>query len=269
MNLDLVLQKAYFKTELYVKRNSSFILTCISAVGVVGTAITVAKATPKAVQKISNAENEKGEELNIIEQVIVAGPVYVPSVAIGVSTIVCLFAANILNKKHQTALTSAYMLAESTYKDYRNKTKELFGEEADTKILDAIAKDKRKEDWTVYAPGVNNLDLSGDNYLFYDEFGRRFFEATMNDVLNAEYHLNRNFALRGWADINEFYGFLGLDESDFGDTVGWIADIFYEDGLGPWIDFDHRKITLDDGSEFISIGYVYEPTTGYDEGYEE
>ena len=40
-------------------------------------------------------------------------------------------------------------------------------------------------------------------------------------VLMAEYHLNRNYILRGEAVINELYEFLGLEPTDWGAEAGW------------------------------------------------
>ena len=40
--------------------------------------------------------------------------------------------------------------------------------------------------------------------------------ASLEQVLMAEYHLNRNYILRGEAVINELYEFLGLEPTDWG-----------------------------------------------------
>lgn len=263
------IQKLFYKSATYLKRNSSTILTVASAVGVVATAATVATATPKALKRVSKAQEAKGEDLTTLEAVVAAAPAYIPSAVIGVSTIACIFGANILNKRQQAALVSAYALVDGAYKDYRNKVREMLGEETDIKICDAIMKDKREEGVVAYAPGLNPGNLDGEKCLFYDEYGERYFEASMNEVLNAEYHLNRNFTLRGCASVNEFYSFLGLENAVFGDAVGWSAVEFIEGGLMPWIDFDHRTTKIEDGSEAglecTVISYVFGPSTGYDE----
>lgn len=263
------IQKICYKSASYLKRHSSTILTVIGAVGVVGTAVMAAGATPKALQRVEKAKEEKGEELTKLETAMAAAPAYIPTAIVATSTIACIFGANVLNKRQQAALVSAYALVDTTHKDYTNKVKEMFGEETDVRIRDAIMKDKRKEGVVAFVPGLDPGDLDGEVCLFYDEYGERYFEASMNEVLNAEYHLNRNFALRGCANVNEFYSFLGLEEAVFGDAVGWSADKFIEDGLTPWIDFDHRTTKIEDGSkeglECTVIAYVWGPYTGYDE----
>lgn len=263
MKGEQTLQTLCAKSALYLRRHSSTILTCLGAVGVVATAVASAKATPKAIQLLEKVKEEKGEELTKTEAIINAAPAYFPSVAIGAATIACVFGANILNQRQQAALTSAYALVDTAYKDYRNKVKEMLGEETDVKIRDAIAIDKRK-DIDVYAPGCGSIDTSGETCLFYDEYRRSYFESTMAAVLNAEYHFNRNFSMRGYASLNEFYEFLGLPPVEEGDVLGWTSWVLAEDYEAAWIDFDHRKITLEDGMECYKIELPIPPYYDYE-----
>lgn len=255
--LDLICRN----TKLYLKHHSSTILTCIGAIGVIGTSVMAVKATPKALKLIGEATDEKGEELTKLEIVRVAAPAYIPSVVIGIGTISCIFGANVLNKQKQAAITSAYMLVDRAYKDYRNKVKELLGEETDIQIREAIAKDKRDEDITGFVPGLGSLGGDGEKYLFYEENRGKYFEATMSDVLNAEYHLNRNFALRGFATLNEFYSFLGMEPTEFGEVLGWEFERLSNDYDAFWIDFGHRVATVaEDGLKCYVIDMVFPPT---------
>lgn len=258
MGIKQSLPKLFCKSKLYLQKHSSTILTVVGAAGVIATAVTAVKATPKAIKLIEKAESNKGEKLTTMETVVVAGPAYIPSAAIGASTIVCIFGANALNKRQQAALASAYALADNTYKEYRGKVKELLGDETDIKIREAIAKDKRNDDVVAYAPGITTLASRGEKILFYEEYRGAYFEATMEDVLNAEYHLNRNFALRGYASLNEFYEFLGLEATDFGDILGWDWNEMIESGLTPWVDFNNHMVVMDDGLECCMIESVYE-----------
>ena len=52
------LRNTYYRTERYLKRNAPTILTWISVVGVVGTAVLTAKATPKAIDILNEREKE-------------------------------------------------------------------------------------------------------------------------------------------------------------------------------------------------------------------
>lgn len=248
-------------TKSFLSRNASTILTIIGGVGVVGTAVLAATATPKALASVEEAKVEKGEELTKWEMVKAAGPAYIPAVAAGAGTLMCVFGANMLNKHHQAALTSAYALINESYNQYKGKLKELYGEEAHNNIIDAMAVEKAEE-IRVYNQSIATLcDLSiedgtSEPRLFYDEYANRCFESTIERVMNAEYHINRNLVLRGYVTLNEFYEFLGIAPTEYGSTVGWSVD----DELY-WIDFNHRKTLLDDDTlEVYCIETPFGPT---------
>lgn len=255
------LQKLYFGSKRYLKHNSSTILTCIGAVGLVMTAVSTAKATPKAIKNLQKAKEEKGEDLTKLEVLISAGPAYIPSVVIGASTIACIFGANVLNKRQQAAITSAYAFVDNSYKKYRSKLTELYGEETDIQIRDAIIKDECK-DIDVWAPGCGAIDRKGEKRLF--GYNGRYFESTMESVINAEYHFNRNFSLRGDASLNEIYEFLGLSPTEEGAVLGWSCTQLIEDWEMTWIDFDHRLTTLDNGEECYIIDNPIPPIMDYE-----
>lgn len=244
----------------FMKRNSATILTCIGAAGVAATAVLSATQTPKALRLIEEAKKEKGEELTKTEVVKAAVPAYIPAVAVGGATIACILGSNVLNKHTQASLASAYALVSSTYTEYKDKVKELYGEETHKKVMSSIAAEKAK-DVNITACtccgsyGLDFKDANEEIRLFYDAFGDRYFESTISKVLQAEYHLNRNFMLSGCQTLNDFYDFLGLEETDLGNEVGWSAvnDYF-------WLDFCHTKTILEDGLECYIIEMLFPPT---------
>lgn len=107
---------------------------------------------------------------------------------------------------------------------------------------------------------LDPVNLSGEKRLFYETHMDKIFESTIEDVLLAEYHLNRNFTLRGHCLLNEFYEFLGLPPTEYGNTVGWEYSLGWSFYGYQWIDFTHEVIKLDDGLEVIQIGFLFEPT---------
>ena len=115
--------------RLFAKRNASTVLTCLGGVGVVATTVLAVKATPKALQLIEEEKQKKGEELPKWEVVKTTGPKYIPTVLMGVSTLAFIFGSNILSKRKQASLISAYALLDESYKKYRRKVIELYGEE--------------------------------------------------------------------------------------------------------------------------------------------
>lgn len=245
---------------MFFKRHGSTILTCMGAVGVVATSIMAVKATPKALEQIKEAEEEKGDDLTKLEIIKATGTTYIPSIAMGVGSIACIFGANILNKNQQASLASAYALIETSFKEYKNKLKELYGEETHNNIIDAIAVEKATDMWVRSDYLCTECDLAIDEdsepRLFYDMHSGRYFETTIEQVLSAEYHLNRNYILRGYAYLNELYEFLGIEQTDYGSVLGWAPN---DDGMY-WIEFSHRKAVLDDGLECYIIDMPFEPT---------
>lgn len=249
------------KSVLFCKRNASTILTYAGGIGVVTTTVMAVKATPKAVALLEQAEEEKQEELTKTEKVIIAGPVYIPAILTGVATLTCIFGANVMNKRNQAALVSMYTLVDSSYKEYKHKLKELYGEETHNNVVNAIMVEKAEDMRVSGAYFCSACDLTADKscgepILFYDEHSGRYFEATIEQVMNAEYHLNRNYILRGYSYLNEFYEFLGLEETDYGSVMGWAPT---DDGQY-WIEFNHRKAALTDGTEVYIIEMPFEPT---------
>ena len=49
--------------------------------------------------------------------------------------------------------------------------------------------------------------------------------------------------------MNELYDFLGLEPTDFGNEMGWAPT----DEGEYWIEFNHRKAKLDDGTVFYIL----------------
>ena len=239
-----------------LKRNSATIFTVLAVVGVVATAIFTAKETPKAVELCAKVDDDT-DEPTIIDYAKAAWKCYIPAVAIGTATITCIFASNSINKKQIAALAGAYGLVSESYKKYKDAVKETYGDNAHQDILRKIVTDKTENN----APYVNGmayscLDFSQDEdvRLFYDNYSGEYFESTFSRVLQAEYHLNRNFMLSGAVSLNDFYDFLGLEEIKkkvkCGDVVGWSnfnGDLY-------WIDF----VQSEDFSKFRDIHYQLE-----------
>jgi hypothetical protein len=142
---------------------------------------------------------------------------------------------------------------DNAYKEYKAKVKDLFGGD-DFRIKSAIVQDKYDK---------VDIFLSEEKQLFYEEYHGKIFESTKEEVLIAEYCLNKNFALRGYANLNEFYEFLGLPGTKEGGILGWSLDAGVEFYGYSWIDFEHQLVTMDDGLECYIIGMPFSPTVDY------
>lgn len=245
----------------FLRGRAPTILTVVAALGVISTAVLTAKAVPKAEKRKAKAEEEKGEELTKLETAVAVAPAYIPTVLAGASTIVCLFGANVLNKRSQASIASAYALLDTSYKEYKGKLKGLYGEEAHQKIVEAIAVEKAEHMSLTAATFGTPCDLALDENAsepvwFFEENGDCLFQATIEQVMQAEYHFNRNYVLRGYANLSEFYLFLGLPTNEMRDTMWWtVCDELY------WVDFNHRKKEID-GKECYFIETPFPPRIG-------
>lgn len=241
------------KTQYFLKKHSSTILTVVGSTGVVATAVLAVKATPKALVLLDEAKKEKGEDLTPMEAVKVAWKPYIPAAITGFSTIACIFGANYLNVKNQASLMSAYALLDSSYKEYRNKVVELHGEEADTNVKHEIVKAK-----------YNGEEIDDpDKMLFFDYYSMHFFESTMDNVLRAESEFLKMLEYRTYACINEYYDILALPHVEFGYQLGWFASESNDPYNCEELEFNYETCKMADGTECCIITTNMPPTADY------
>lgn len=242
-----------------MKANAKWIpivLTAASAVGVVGTAVLTAKCTTKAEKMLAGRRENDG---NTKETVIDICRCYAPAIACGSITVACIVYNGILTYQQQKALVGACMLARESLTRYQSKVKELYGPEVHNNVIDALIKEDL-DDVHITSSGFcscESLEFEGVSdeepiHTFYDSFSDRYFDSTIEHVLQAEYHLNRNWMLGADVTVNDFYEFLGLCPLENGDELGW--DL--ETGI-QWIDFDHRVVNKN--NEKILVIYMTYP----------
>ena len=227
--------------QRFIKKNASTILTCLGAAGVVTTAVMAVKATPKAMSLLDDAMEEKGDKLTTFEKVIVAGPTYAPAVITGVATIACIFGSNVISKHQQATLMSAYALLDSSYRDYKNKVNELYGEEAGERVREEIAKDKYTGDEEV---------LDDNKELFFDFYSGRYFRSTKDAVMMSLYEANRRMIVDGYVGVNELYSLLGLEEMPEYERLGWSDAMLSEMYWSQWIDFGLENVVIEEETEY-------------------
>jgi hypothetical protein len=192
---------------------------------------------------------------NFSARQFVVNTAYIPSIVMGVGTLTCVFGAHVLNKQRQASLIGAYTLLDSSYKEYKQKVLDLYGENANNEVTEAIAKDKYDKDDHKVEPGKQ---------LFYEAYSGRYFESTMEDVLRAEYTLNRELSLVGGVAVNDYYELLGLDRVDEAKDFGWAYDTNMDMYWQAWVDFNHTTSVMDDGLECTIITMWQEPVIDYE-----
>lgn len=250
----------------FLRKHGGTILAVAASVGVVATAIETGRATTKAKHLL--AVDEALRTYNEDEQGIVEEPptkkeivqtcwkAYVPAVILGGGTIACILGSNALNKKQIASLTAGYMALGKAYQEYRQKVIENFGIEKEAEIHKATIEESR-----------NPVSKDGDAIrLFYEPWTKRYFHATMADVIQASYYFNRRLATDGYISVNEWCDYICSDElprrAD-GDLWGWCIDQLTENYDAYWMDFEYDVQTTDDGLECYYLAPYFDPVKDY------
>lgn len=224
------------KLKLFTKKHSSTILSIVSGIGVITTTALAVKATPKALKLIEEKkESEDKIDLTIFETVQTAWKPYIPAAISMLTTLTCIFSNNYLNTKRQATIIAAYTHLQNMYRDFVDKTNELYPD-------NHIQSDLIQKEYD------HPVSLADDELLFFDFESCRYFQASMTDVIHAEETLNSEFAAAGWVNLNEFYEFLGIPKRDEFNDYGWICDDQYYE-----LKFNHELAQNDDGLECYII----------------
>lgn len=235
----------------------STLLNVASGIGLVASVVSAVNATIKSINIIEQEseikcydEEHNGyfqKKLSNADIVKLTWKEYIPTLAFSVITLSCIGYSNFLNIKTQKDLASAYLMLGKTFNEYRKRNIELSGPEIDKSIIENLSVEQSKNidvHHSYFFSECNLIPNNTDNetQLFYIESVDRYFTSTLSRVINAEYHLNHNYVGLGYATLNEFYNFLGINTVDNGDDIGWsvIDDEPY------WIYFNHEKTMIND-----------------------
>lgn len=236
--------------------------TLLGTAGLIGTVCLSVKETPKAITLIKEKKDELGtERLAPAEFVKTVWKCYIPAALLGIGTVACISEIGIMSRHNRLALANAYSMLDKSYRHFREAAKKVYGDDADDRILAEMAEDALvyTSDWG-YCVYNTEMDTGSERQLFYDISSGRYFSSTMAAVLNAQYHTNRNLAIRGYVSMDEYLSFLGIEGIESGDKIGWdICDPDFEDSELYWLDFNNRKTVLDDGRKCIVIETVMAP----------
>lgn len=243
--MSFYLNRVAKQANRFLKRHSATILSVVGSVGVVTTAYFSGKNSIEVYKK--QVEEDRGPKVSDAKY-------YIPTISSGAITIGCIMGSNAISQKRQASLIAAYGVLRSRYLAYQDKVKELYGQEADTTVKSELIKD------TV----PKTLKETKDQvYLFYDEVSDRYFEKTMAEIMDAEYLTNRTLAKDGYANLNDFYSFLGLEKTQMGEILGW--SIGSTDGMRgyAWIDFAHVPVEVDTNLIVYEILFETYPSEDY------
>lgn len=246
---------AFFKKiETQMVKHSPEILTGIGITGMITAGVMAVRATPKALDLLSEIHEKEAElelEKKEVSKEIVTkvAPVYIPSVLVTGMSVACLIGATSVNNRRTAALATAYSLSESALKEYQEKVIETFGEKKERGVRDAIAKDKIDKN------PVSNSEVyitkKGDT-LCYDTISGRYFKSDIDKIKKIENELNRRLISEMYISLNEFYYELGLQCTKTGNDLGWDVG----EGL---IDIRFSAQISEDNTPCIVLDYDYAP----------
>ena len=251
------LMKTYKKVELKAIKHSPEILAGVGVVGVVGSLVLACKATtklsdvleeskeqldkikevaadPAYEEKYSQDDAKKDTTITYVQTAMKVTKLYAPSVILCASSLGCLLASNNILKKRNAALSAAYMTIDKSFKEYRKRVSDRFGEEIEKEIRYNIKAEeitKVDENGNEVTETVKVMDGTDDPNS-YSDYARFFDESCAAWQNDAEYNLtflkaqqqyaNDLLKARGRLFLNEVYRMLGIDETKAGQVVGWV-----------------------------------------------
>lgn len=249
------------KTVMKLKKHSPEILVVTGIVGVVASAVLACKSTTKVGailedtketldvihngietgainnQEYTMEDGKKDTAIVYVQTGIKFAKLYAPSVILGVLSITSILASNNILRKRNVALGVAYAAIDKSFKEYRSRVVERFGEEVDKELkynikakkfeeieVDSETGKEKKVKKTVQ---VTDPNLQSDYACYFDERSRNY--ETNNDYnmmfLKAqEAFANDKLKVRGHLFLNEVYDDLDLPRTPAGQIVGWTAD---------------------------------------------
>lgn len=289
-NLKENLVSNFYKCEGLVKKHSPEILAGVGVVGVVASTVLACKATMKVsdilddakeqIDKVNNVKNDpkfaevyspedakKDLSIVYVQKGVEIVKVYLPAFALGTVSIGCLLSSNNILRKRNAALGAAYATLDKSYKTYRNRVVERFGEEVEKEIRYNI-KAEEIEHTTIDEDGnevVTKEEVKTMDPNLYSDYARFFDESNVNWNRNPEYNLmflksqqqyaNDLLKSRGRLFLNEVYDMLGMERSKAGQVVGWVYDPINPIGDN-FVDFGIYDMTKERVRAFVN---GYEP----------
>lgn len=258
-----------------VKKHSPEILMGIGIAGMATTTVMAVRATPKALMliedekrrrnheilsEVKNSEYAKDfhmghpiEKLPVKDVIKITWKCYIPTVSMGVLSILCLIGSSSANIRRNTALATAYSLSESAFKEYQDKVVEEIGKKKENDIRDAISKDRIEKN----PVSKNEVIMTGKGEtLCYDVLSGRYFKSDIEKLRRAENDLNRRMKYDDYISLNEFYYEIGLDNIKIGDDFGWNIDKGY-------IELDFRSQLDEQGNPCLVLDYSVAPDYNY------
>lgn len=249
------------KAVMKLKKHSPEILVVAGIAGTVVSAVLACKATTKVAEILDETKGtldtiHEGMETGAIngqeyttedgkkDTVVVyaqtgmkLAKLYAPAIILGTLSITSILASNNILRKRNVALGAAYAVIDKSFKEYRGRVIERFGEQVDTELKYGIkakkfeeievdpenGKEKKvKKTVMVADPNLQSdyavyFDSKSRNYETNPDYNRMFLKA-------QQAFANDKLQTRGHLFLNEVLDDLDLPRTPAGQIVGWTKD---------------------------------------------
>lgn len=249
------------KTVMKLKKHSPEILVVAGIAGTIVSAVLACKATTKVAEILDETKGtldtiHEGMETGAIngqeyttedgkkDTVVVyaqtgmkLAKLYAPAIILGTLSITSILASNNILRKRNVALGAAYAAIDKSFKEYRGRVIERFGEQVDTELKYGIkakkfeeievdpetGKEKKvKKTVMVADPNLQSdyavyFDSKSRNYETNPDYNRMFLKA-------QQAFANDKLQTRGHLFLNEVLDDLDLPRTPAGQIVGWTKD---------------------------------------------
>ncbi len=289
MNVNSIVKSASgmaHKVGFKLKKHSPEILVATGVVGVVTSGVMACKATMKAneileshhdnmdtIQRAADlndpsytAEDIRKDTAIVYTQTAMKFvKLYAPAVLLGIASIGCIIGSHNILKKRNVALAAAYTAVDKSYKEYRDRVVERFGDAVDKELRYGV-KAKEFEEKTTDSKGKektvkNKVAVADPN--MYSDYARVYDDGCAGWSKNAEYNLmflkncqnwaNEQLKIRGHLFLNEVYDMLGIPRTKAGQVVGWVYN--EKNPVGDnFVDFGIYNLNIEKARDFVN-GY--------------
>lgn len=204
----------------------------------------------------SSAYTEKDSRKDLTKVYMETGwemtKIYLPAFGMGALSVTSILAGSNILRKRNVALLAAYTTVDNSYKQYRARVADKYGEEAEKELRNGLTAGHITETVTDENGNEKEVEkqilLAGDAPSDYS----RYFEQGASENWEPSHDYNMMF-LRGqqntandllrarkWLYLNDVYEMLGLKHSIAGQEVGWV----YDPNLGKdnFIDFGIQEV---------------------------
>lgn len=214
------------------------------------------------VDEVRNADDKKELARAYLKTGVDMMKLYGPSIIVTGLSAGSILAGNNMLRKRSMALAAAYVAVDQSFKDYRGRVVEQFGEETDNMLRLGLRKEKIEE--TVEDENGKKKKVKREITVVDDgapsDYARFFVKgkakaAEYSDSYNSFFLrsqqelANHMLRAKGYLFLNEVYEMLGIDPSVAGQSVGWIYDKHDEDHGDNYVNFRIQEVYRKDDTD--------------------